>query len=75
MTVRGRDALDDLITTDSRWVSIVFGGSGSGSDWQRKNNAESWAKSEFGDGFFRFGNKFFFDDETKMTHFLLRWSC
>lgn len=72
--LQGRDDWDDEITTHERWISIPFGGLGPGADWQKKNAAEEWAKIEFGNGFFRFGSKFFFDDETKLTHFLLRWS-
>jgi hypothetical protein len=37
-------------------------------------DAETWAKDEFGEGFFRLGNKFFFLKETDMMLFLMRWA-
>lgn len=61
-----RDPYDIPITTDERWVSIPF---------DRYNTAAiDWAKAEFGNGFFNFGSKFFFNDEANLTYFMLRWS-
>lgn len=76
--IQGRDPWDDLVTTDERWTYIVFKGdslkNGPGSDWKTMSDAEEWAKAEFGNGFFRLGYKFFFDDPSKLMLFQLRWS-
>lgn len=72
--IQGRDPWDDSVTTDEKWISIVFEVSGSGSDLHARAQAELWAKSEFGDGFFRLGNRFFFDDPGKLVLFKLRCS-
>lgn len=70
---RSRDPYDYPITTDDHWVSIPFSMVDSSSDWDLKNEAESWAKDQFGNGFFRFGSKFFFADESMLVQFKLRW--
>ena len=65
MSERIRDPYDIPITTDERWVSIPF---------DRYNTAAiEWAKAEFGNGFFNFGGKFFFSNETLLVQFKLRW--
>ena len=43
--------------------------------FDRYNTAAiEWAKAEFGNGFFNFGGKLFFSDETLLVQFKLRWA-